>query len=167
VWHQIFEHLGVASLTDLEEIADGLESLALDVKVLILKCHREDVLQVIFVLGQMVSDVGKKTGKKLKSGVNLTVYSTVDLLENKVEKVLPDSIIFMSLHSTLNLNSQVGNLVNNRLSGTSVVRECFDHDSSHFVACCLSNCFPEVCSFVLEVLEVSNTDTNVPSEDDG
>jgi hypothetical protein len=67
------------------------------------------------MFSQVVGDVSEETSEKLESSIDLFVDSTVYLLENEGKKVLPDGIVFVSLHSTLNLYCQVSNLVNDGL----------------------------------------------------
>ena len=57
-------------------------------------------------------DMAEKPIKDLKGHIHFLGLIWLDELEQRIQQVLPDVFILVLLHGTLNLHSQVANLVN-------------------------------------------------------
>ena len=58
----------------------------------------------------------KEPVEDLQSGINLAGSITVDVSEKKVEELLPDCVVLVLCHGSLNLGGEIANFVGKALS---------------------------------------------------
>lgn len=105
---------GIFTLSDLEEVGDGLESCKINVERSVVKGLRENGHQIRLEFDQVVHNVREESIKDLKSSINLNLLLLIHEGEEKIEQVLPDEVLLL-INGTANFNKQIAHLVNDCL----------------------------------------------------
>ena len=161
--------LGVLALGNGQEVRESLESSQLNVELAHLERSLEDSAELVLELDEMIHDVAEKTIEDLEGGVDLSLILSLDELEKKVEKILPDGIILLLLHGTLDLDCDIADLMHVSLVGSIDSLECLKDDLLDGVTSSVTETLPEVTIVLLvgQVTSIHSLDGDISAKNDG
>mmetsp|Transcript_19732 Transcript_19732/g.24346 ORF Transcript_19732/g.24346 Transcript_19732/m.24346 type:complete len:472 (-) Transcript_19732:9-1424(-) len=162
------EVLGVLALSDGQVVAEGLQSRQLDVEGSEAESSLEDASELVLVLDEVVKDVAEQSVKDDQCGVNLSLLLTLDELEEEVEEVLPDGVVLLSAHGTLDLDSHIADLVHESLVCRVDLAEGLEEGGLHGVASLVGETFPQVGVVLLvdEIASIGGLSRDISAEND-
>ena len=114
---QLDEVLRVLSLSDGQVVGDSLEGGKLNVQALESERPLKNTAKLILELDQVVKDVAEQAIEDNESGIDLSLGLTLDECEERVEQLLPDTVVLLIDHGALDLDSQIADLVHVGLVG--------------------------------------------------
>ena len=81
------------------------------------------IIKVLLVLNKMAHDVAKQPVEQLESCVDVFLLFAHDQLIDEVDQVLPNGVVLVLLHRTLNLDSQRAHLVDEALGPAQAIAD--------------------------------------------
>ena len=129
----------------------------------------ENLAELVLELDKMVHDIAEKSIEDLEGDVDLSLVLSLDEGEKKVEKILPDSIILLLLHGTLNLDCDIADLMHVSLVSSIDSLEGLKENLLDLVATVVGETFPKVVVVLLvgQITGIHSFDGDISAKNDG
>ena len=129
----------------------------------------ENLAELVLELDKMVHDIAEKSIEDLEGDVDLSLVLSLDESEKKVEKILPDSIILLLLHGTLNLDCDIADLMHVSLVSSIDSLEGLKENLLDLVATVVGETFPKVVVVLLvgQITGIHSFDGDISAKNDG
>ena len=124
--------------------------------------------ELILEFDKVVENVAEKTVENVQGTINLRILFTLDELEEQIQKVLPDRVVLLRDHGTLNLDSNITDLVHVGLVCRVDLLKSAKETGFHSVASVIGQALPEVdiVLLVLEIAGIGGLRGDITAEDD-
>ena len=131
-----------------------MQSSEFNVKRLELQSPFKNLAELILVLNEVVENVAEETVEDVQGSINLGFLLSLNEGEENIEKVLPDSVVLFSAHSTLDFDGDIANFVHVSLVRRVDLADSSEKASFDGVASVIRQALPQV-NIVLLVLQIT------------
>ena len=129
----------------------------------------ENLAELVLELDKVIHNIAEKSIEDLEGDVDLSLVLSLDEGEKKVEKILPDSIILLLLHGTLNLDCDIADLMHVSLVSSIDSLEGLKENLLDLVATVVGETFPKVVVVLLvgQITGIHSLDGDISAKNDG